>query len=92
MRDRINVDLERSLRRMQTLTGDQPIKLNISLVDQSAAMEANSNAGKYLENLGINVKGTPMRIGMCTDKTIEINKFKPVTTAIMFEKGNVPHP
>ena len=93
-RDRITENLNRSLNRINTMLGNNPIKIDISLVDtQYVAMEAeNSKAGKYLENLGINVHGTPMHIGICTDKTIEVNKFKPVTTAIMFEKGNVPHP
>ena len=65
--------------------------LNVTLVDMVPATEADATA-KHLENLGINVRNTPMRIGLCTDEVIERNKFKPVSSAIMFERGNVPHP
>lgn len=63
------------------------IPIAIDLVDQRA-MEAESNA--LAKNLGVNQHGTPMKIGWCTDKVIEVNKLKPVTNTIMFEKGNVP--
>ena len=68
-------------------SGEDKIPINISLVDQEA-FEAEFS--KIAENLGINDKGTPMRIGWCNDEVIERNHLKPVTNTIMFEKGNVP--
>jgi hypothetical protein len=63
------------------------IPLSINLVD-AAAMEANEI--RNAQNLGINDHGTPMKVGWCNDETIERNHLKPVKSAIMFEKGNVP--
>lgn len=62
----------------------QPIQ--IELVDQEAMEAAIANS----RNLGLNQRGTPMRIGWCNDEVIERNHLKPVINSIMFEKGNVP--
>ena len=82
-----------SYNRLDTLTKDQNFEyfpLSVSLIETVPAQEADATA-KHLENLGINVHNTPMRIGLCTDKVIEMNRFRQVTTAVMFEKGSVPH-
>jgi hypothetical protein len=62
---------------------------HITLVDP--AMEANATTIANSRNLGINQQGTPMKVGWLTDEVIERNKLRPVTSAIMFEKGNVPN-
>ena len=63
------------------------VPIEISLVDQNAALEAEI---KNYKNLGINDHGTPMMIGWCNDQVIERNHLKNVTNTVMFEKGNVP--
>lgn len=96
MKDR-NINLERALRRsIPSLENfgfkgwdNQKIPIQAYLVDQ-AAMEAN-DVSKAFDNLGINDKGTPMRIGWLNDEVIENHHLKPVTSAIMFERGNVPN-
>lgn len=91
-----NVALSRALKRAQpskpnnfSFAGwsDSKIQLGIELVD-TYAMEAAEI--KNSRNLGINENGTPMRIGWCDDSVIVNNKLKSVTSAIMFERGNVP--
>lgn len=80
----MNPNLTRLYRRLSNLDREKDIPLKIELVATESEID---NA----KNLGINVKGTPMRIGWCTDEVIERNHFKQVTSAIMFEKGNVPN-
>ena len=59
-----------SLEALSRRNSDGKIPINISLVDQEA-FEAEFS--KIAENLGINDKGTPMRIGWCNDEVIERN-------------------
>ena len=80
----MNPNLTRLYRKLSMADRQEDIPLKIELVATESEID---NA----KNLGINVKGTPMRIGWCTDEVIERNHFKPVTSAIMFEKGNVPN-
>ena len=84
-----------SLYRRGLAMSNEPMKVNVSLVD--SAMEAADLASAQLaaglgSNLAINQNGTPMRIAWLTDEMIEKNKLQPVESAIMFEHGNVPTP
>lgn len=90
MRDelsRVSAALESLMRRGYYTNSNSAVKIDIELVDQEAALEAEIANAK---NLGLNEHGTPMRIGWCNDEVIERNQLKPVTNTIMFEKGNIP--
>ena len=80
----------RSLENVKTQYRDL-FPVEISLLDTSVAYAMGMEAEiKDAKNLGINQSGTPMKIGWCTDQTIEAHHLKPVRSAVMFERGNIP--
>lgn len=72
-------------------SADFGFPIGIELIDPSLAMEATKDTSiKNAKNLGLNDSGTPMLIGWMTDEFIKVHKLKPVTSSIMFERGNIP--
>ena len=64
--------------------------IEVSLVEDDGIIGPGLEAGISTQNLGVNVEGTPLKLELMGDHEIEMNRLPRVTSAMMFQKGNIP--